>query len=115
VGTTNCADPSLTSPVTYLDCKRYSKALIRMRAVLRQAQDAQVQEATGQLFWSTTEHGTSEARSVTFKVLLDGKWHDYALDLKSKSNWKGLTDRLRFDPVDVAGVRFTVDEIKIAR
>lgn len=111
VGTSTTADPSLTSPSTYLDCKRYSKARIRMRAVLRQAQDAR--EATAQLFWSTTEHGIGEAGSVSFTVLLDDKWHEYELDLSANKDWKGLTDRLRLDPVDVAGVKFAVDEIQL--
>ena len=119
VGTSTSADPSLNGPVTYIECKRYAKARIRMLAVLRQAQDAQAtpaaREATGQLFWSTTEHGMGEAQSVTFKVQLDDQWHEYELDLGSNPNWKGVTDRLRFDPVDVAGVRIAVDELKLTR
>jgi len=131
----------MTSPITYLDTSKYSRAHIRMMAsahalkipasedgsTLRQAQDASLSapaakdaatpaptEATAQLFWSTTEFGMSGERSVTFKVYLDSKWHDYELDLKSNPNWKGLTDRLRLDPVDMAGVDVFVDEIWLA-
>jgi hypothetical protein len=118
VATSTSADPSITSPITYLQCKRYSKARIRMMASVY-AEKVPVggpdvkalTEATGELFWSTTEHGTNEAQSVLFKVQLDSKWHEYELDLKSNPNWKGVTDRLRFDPADLAGVRFVVDEI----
>lgn len=112
VGTSNCADPSLTGPITYLECKRYTKAKIRM---LASPPAGGRNQATGQFFWSTTEHITSEALGMTFPVQLDGKWHEYELDLKSNPNWKGLTDRLRFDPVDVAGVRFAIDEIRVVK
>lgn len=122
VGTSTTSDPSLTSPVTYLDCKRYSKARIRMQASVYAEKippggpdSKPPTQATGQLFWSTTEHGMGEAQTVTFKVQLDSKWHEYELDLKSNPNWKGMTDRLRFDPADVAGVRFEVDEIRVVR
>ncbi len=121
-GTTTSNDPSLTSPVTYLDCKRYSRARIRMLASAHMPRmpvggpDVKAPtEATGQLFWSTTEHGFSEAQSVTFKLRLDGQWHEYELDLAANPNWKGLTDRLRFDPVDVAGVEFRVDKVRLLR
>ena len=130
VGSTTTHDPTMTSPITYLDCGKYSKAKIRMLAsahapkvpvsgsALRQAQDASTSaptEATGQLFWSTTEYGMSEKQSVSFKVYLDGKWHDYELDLRSNLNWKGLTDRLRLDPVNLAGVDIAVDEIWVEK
>jgi hypothetical protein len=123
VGTTTTSDPSLTSPATYLDCKRCPEARIRMLASAHAMKipvggpsSATVPaEATGQLFWSTTEHGISEATSVTFKVELDSKWHEYELDLAANPNWKGLTDRLRFDPVDMAGVEISIDEIKLLR
>lgn len=100
----------MTSPVTYLDCSKYAKARIRMIASAPTAT-----EATGQFFWSTTEHGVGEERSVSFKVQLDGKWRDYELDLKSNPNWKGLTDRLRLDPVNLAGVEISVDEIRLIK
>lgn len=121
-GSTTTADPTMTSPVTYLDCKRYAKAQIRMLASAHAPKippggpDAPAPtEATGQLFWSTTEQGMSGEASVTFKVHLDSKWHEYELDLKSNPNWKGLTDRLRFDPVDIAGVDVSVDEIRVVK
>lgn len=120
VGTSTTGDPTMTSPATYLDCAKYSKAHIRMMAsayapkVPVGGPDTPAPtQATGQLFWSTTEHGMSGDSSVLFKVYLDSKWHDYELDLAANPNWKGLTDRLRLDPVDTAGVVVSVDEIRI--
>jgi hypothetical protein len=116
VGTSTISDPSLTSPITYLECKQYSKARIRMRAVSFGPESLPKHAAaTGQLFWSTIEHGFGDAGSATFAVSLDDKWHEYDLDLSANPKWKGLTDRLRFDPMDTAGVKFAVDEIRIAR
>ena len=129
VGTSTTHDPTLNGPVTYLDCKRYTKARIRMR-LLRQAQDAQAvaqaqdaqgaqavaqAQATAQLYWSTVDRAMSEATSVKFQVQLDGGWHDYEVDLAANPDWKGVTDRFRFDPVDVAGVVFSIDEIRLVR
>ena len=122
VGTTTTADPTMTSPITYLECKRYAKAKIRMLASAHApkipAGGPDVNpptEATGQLLWSTTDHVMNGEASVTFKVHLDNKWHEYEIDLASNPNWKGVTDRLRFDPVDMAGVDISVDEIVIER
>ena len=86
-------------------------------SALRQAQDAATPptEANAQLLWSTTEHGLCGEQSVTFTVHLDSKWHDYEIDLAANPKWKGLTDRLRFDPTDLAGVEFSVDEIRISK
>lgn len=120
VASTTTGDPQMTSPVTYLDCSKYSKVRIRMMASAHSPKlpvggpdKPTPTEATGQLFWSTTEYGMSGERSVTFKVPLDGTWHDYGLDLKANPNWKGLADRLRLDPVDMAGVVVSVDEIRL--
>lgn len=110
VGTTTTSDPTMTSPVTYLECKKYAKAHVRMMASAPAPG-----EATGQLFWSTTERGMGGETSVTFKVQLDSQWHDYEIDLQSNPNWKGLTDRLRLDPVDMAGVIVSVDEIRFSK
>jgi len=112
IGTSANTDPQITSPITYLECKRYFRAHIRMRADGAKDNPAQ---ATGQLFWSTVDSMMGEASSVTFPVQLDGKWHNYDLDLSANPKWKGIADRLRFDPVDAAGVKVMVDEIWLER
>ena len=106
--TTSTADPQLTSPVTYLDCKNYPRMMVRMRAHPCEGR----KDASGQVFWSTVDAGLSEASSVKFGVLLDGLWHEHEIALKSNPEWKGRTDRLRLDPVDVAGLTVEVDEIR---
>lgn len=109
VMTSENKDPQITSPITYLDCAKYSKAHIRMRAMPIDGTPS----ATGQLFWSTIDFGTCEDASVKFAVQLDGLWHDYDLDLSAHPKWRGRTDRFRFDPVDQEGIVVEIDEIAL--
>ena len=53
--------------------------------------------------------------SVHFPVVVDGGRHEYATDLSASPTWAGLTDRLRFDPVDVAGAKVEIDLIEFVR
>jgi hypothetical protein len=55
--------------------------------------------AYGQVFWeSDGTGGWSEARSVTFPVVADGKFHTYAVNLAASKNYTGLITQFRFDP-----------------
>ena len=55
--------------------------------------------AFGQVFWESDGSGSwSEARSVTFPVLADGKFHAYAVNLAASKNYTGLITQFRFDP-----------------
>ena len=116
VGASTTADPTMTSPVTYLDCSKYAKAHIRMMAsayapkIPPGGPDAPAANRSDRPAVLVDDRARRRrSLSVTFKVQLDSKWHDYELDLTSNPNWKGLTDRLRFDPVDVAGVIISMD------
>ena len=53
------------------------------------------------------------ATSATFSVPLDDQWHDYSLSLRGIAAWSGTTDRLRLDPVDLAGVALALDELRL--
>ena len=55
--------------------------------------------AYGQVFWETDGFGSwSEARSVTFPVQVDGRFHTYAVNLAASKNYTGLITQFRFDP-----------------
>lgn len=107
--TSTTDDPQLSSPITYLDCADYPRLYLRMRASF----EGDAKTSTGQLFWSTIEYEMGAERSISFEVPLDGKWHDYELDLASNPNWKGRLDRIRLDPVTMAGVKIEVDEVRL--
>jgi len=103
-------DPQINSPVTYLDCKKYTQMHIRMRAFPK---DDSPTTTDGQLFWSTVESVMSEDTSIKFKLPLDGVWHDIELDLRSNPQWKGIADKFRLDPSDKEGIKFEIDEIRV--
>jgi hypothetical protein len=110
---TTTGDPQFTSALSYLKCAEYSRLHVRMR--LTPAKDDPATEATGQMFWSTVETGLSGKCSVTFTVKLDDEWHDYDVELAGAPGWTGVTDRFRFDPVNVAGVKVWVDDIEFLK
>jgi hypothetical protein len=113
VVTSTTDDPALLGPPTYLRCAAYRRARLRMRAT--PPAGSGVTAVTGQLFWSTVERATVDATSLKFRVPLDDQWHDYDLNLWSVPTWQGMTDRLRLDPVDLAGVTVALDEIRLLR
>ena len=54
---------------------------------------------TAQLFWSTSERTAfSEAQSLKFRIIPDGRMRTYALPLAAQPGWKGLIRTLRLDP-----------------
>jgi hypothetical protein len=109
-GTSIANDPQLLSPITYLECAKYPRFRIRMRAV---GEQGGLDRAMCQLFWSTVEMQFSENTSTKFSVKLDGKWHDYDVDLSSSHFWKGTADKFRIDPVDTPNTRVEIDEIRL--
>lgn len=113
VVTSTTDDPALLSPPTYLRCAEYPRVSLRLRAA--PPPDSAATTATGQFFWSTVERATTGATSVTFTVALDDRWHEHVLELRNAPAWQGTTDRLRLDPVDLAGVRVMVDEVRLLR
>ncbi|MGA2255850.1 MAG: hypothetical protein ABSG53_14485 [Thermoguttaceae bacterium] len=65
----------------------------------------------GQIFWTTTQlPNTDEARSEHFKLIHDGRWHDYSVPL----NAEGTITRLRLDPGEAPGL-VELAQIKVVR
>lgn len=57
-------------------------------------------QASAQLFWRAPGTDYTEARSLRFPLVNDGKYHTYALDLASSPTYSGMIEALRLDPVD---------------
>jgi hypothetical protein len=76
-------------------------------------QGADRKECTAQVFWSTVERQMCEDTSAMFPAQLDGKWHEYVVDLAAKPAWKDVADQLRLDPCDAADVGIEVDRIEL--
>lgn len=55
----------------------------------------------GQLFWSTApKYFWSEEASLRFRLIADGKMHEYLIPVGDHPRWTGTIDRFRFDPTD---------------
>jgi hypothetical protein len=66
----------------------------------------------GQIFWSTDQSpGFEEDRSLRFKIIPDGRFHDYRLEMGQHPMWAGQTiTGLRLDPCNGAGTgEFNID------
>jgi hypothetical protein len=109
---TATTDAQLFAPTTYLACTEWPRLRIRMKASGPAGGPPSVQ---GQVFWSTVDYAMREDTSARFEIALDGRWHDYELDLSRSPKWKGLADGLRLDPGDLAGVDVTIDEVMFER
>lgn len=91
----NSSDPRMRASRTAFYASNVPTVYIR--AAYQIAQPAG--RAFGQVFWESDGAGSwSEARSVTFPVMVDGQFHTYAVNLAASKNYKGLITLFRFDP-----------------
>jgi len=110
VATSTSNDPQFNAPPNYVDPEARRRASVRMRVT---PPEGAPETGVGQFFWSTVERALSEQSSVHFTVFLDGRWHEYSLDVASNPNWAGIIDGLRLDPVDIKGATIEVDRIQL--
>ncbi len=103
LGKTTGHDPILQGPGVQIEAGCTRRLVIRMRS------DADDQ---AQLFWATATSSQSEGNSVRFRVIGDGQFHDYELDMSKAPQWRGLITSLRFDPAGKPGANFAVDYIR---
>jgi len=93
-------DPYLASPPFHLDGPLAVNLRLRCATV-----------GAGQFFWMTAAApDPAEARSQSFKLIHDGRWHDYSVPLAAE----GAVIGLRFDPGEAPG-RIEVERIELAR
>ncbi len=61
--------------------------------------------AGAQLYWRGADDDSfAEARSITFRLIADGAWHEYGLDLSTlPGGFPDLSGGLRLDPLDEQG------------
>lgn len=52
-----------------------------------------------QVFWNRPGEQFSERRAVAFRIIADGRFHTYEVDLSASPHYSGAISRLRFDPV----------------
>ena len=100
-------DPQLCRFGINLQADDYGKAVIRMAAD---------KESEGQLFWCTSYmRQFNEPMSIRFKVIGDGNFHEYVLELGKHELWHGRIVGLRFDPVNLADAKIQIDYIRLLK
>lgn len=68
-----------------------------------------------QLFFATVDApGFSEARSVQFAIVPDGRPHVYRVPMAGVPGWRGIVNQLRFDPTEAPG-QFMLDSLRFTR
>lgn len=103
---TTSNDPALTVSTGGLRAARYGQLRIRMQ-VAGNLPD----HAGAQLFWTAGAGGTSETKSIPFRLERDGAFHEYKLDLAAHPRWRGTINTLRFDPCNFSGAQVCIDEV----
>ncbi|MFD0717183.1 glycosyl hydrolase family 65 protein [Paenibacillus sp. GCM10027626] len=90
---TEAADPQLVSPVLTVDSYNMPYLLVRMASSNA--------NTTGAVYFSTSASpGFSEEKKVTFKVINDGKYHNYHIPMYTHAEWNGTITQLRLDPAE---------------
>jgi hypothetical protein len=85
-------DPQLLGPAAFWLARDAPRLTIRAAFHTDPAQAV--------LFWSRHDApGFTEARSVPFDIVPDGKMHTYVLDLSRSPEYRGAITGLRFDPI----------------
>jgi F5/8 type C domain/Divergent InlB B-repeat domain len=85
-------DPQMIGPDGLWTAKDVPRLYIR--AAYHSAQDS------AQLFWRAPGTDYTEARSLHFNIVNDGKYHTYAIDVASSQFYIGAIEALRLDPVN---------------
>lgn len=101
-------DPAFFGPPVRIPAARYRRLRLRMRLTAPEQF-----EDTAQVFWATQTIGESEATSVRFRVVADGQWREYLLNLSDNPRWRGVVTRLRLDPCSRAGVTVQIASLEL--
>ena len=104
MGETTGSDPILSGPAVRIETYATKSLIVRMRVDKNEL---------AQLFWSTTVVGQSEATSAHIKLIGDGEFHEYTVDLSKVQTWRGVVVSLRFDPVAGPGAKYAIDYIRL--
>lgn len=104
--TTN--DPAIHTTLDNVSAREYPFVIVRMRLEGLEVEDF------GQLFWSTGTAPVSEATSVRFDLIADGRYHDYVLPVGESNRWRGRIQTLRFDPCTRPNVKVSIESIRLS-
>lgn len=100
-------DPQLSGPQLWTSALQFQFLALRCRA-----------SAPGvtQIYYSKDDAGFREEQLLPVRMLGDGQWHSYRIDLRVVRNWFGTIRRLRLDPLNgtsEVGARLEIDWIAL--
>lgn len=102
-------DPALIGPRLALATERVRVLEITLRT--------NAQGQTAQFFWAGPDDRFSEARSVSWPLIGDGRAHVYRIALADVPGWQGTITRLRLDPLAVgdgtAATRTCIEALRL--
>jgi hypothetical protein len=87
------SDPYIVGPETLWSSVDVPKLFIRIAYYT-----ATATATTAELFWRGPGQQFSGARSIRFRIIANGEFHTYELDLASVPSYAGAITQLRFDP-----------------
>jgi hypothetical protein len=102
-------DPAIITELNRIPATDWNRLIIRMKV----SGTGSTEQA--QLFWSTVTNPVSETNSLSVPVMVDGQFHDYIFDLKSKKNWRRQITSLRFDPVNSENKKIEIESIRFEK
>ncbi|HTQ10903.1 MAG TPA: hypothetical protein VMI31_12580 [Fimbriimonadaceae bacterium] len=84
-------DPQLVGPLGFWRAKDAPKLTIEAACSLG--------SPVAQVFWSRSDApGFAESRTMSLRLIPDGQYHRYVIDLSESPEYHGVVDQLRFDP-----------------
>jgi hypothetical protein len=100
-------DPVMVSPPVEFPARDYSQISITMKV-------SPGEQTFGEIFFLTdTDSRWDGEKYTTFDVISDGEYHTYDIDMSALSEWKGLIQQIRLDPVVSEGFQIEIDRITI--
>jgi len=102
-------DPYMVSSAVEFPASDYGQLSITMKV---SAGDPTVGEV---FFLTDTAPMWDGDKYMVFDVISDGEFHTYDLDMSSISEWRGLIQQIRIDPVVHAGRTIEIDRIAISQ
>ena len=107
VFTTETRDPALAATFAPVSASEFGEVAVRMKV------EGNASAGKCQLFWAGPGRKVSEYASVSLAVTVDGAFHDYRFAVGSRRSWRGRINHFRFDPAQMAGLRVTIESIRL--
>ena len=92
-------DPNVSALWAEIDAAKFKTLEIKMKTD---------KPSDGQLFFTGKQGGLNEDKSVKFRLIPDGQFHNYTVDMAANASWKGTITSLRFDPTSVSGAKIEI-------